>query len=181
MPKPNKPRTPAMNRPPTPKHHPNPCLDRHSRSPKPGTAWHVGLRHNRLAGFVGCGEQAVFAVCVEREICRSAVSPLPDRTSETTKSARGARRSVLELWRTSVRRGNRRAGQPADGLPPRAEHRARRAGAACPNEKSLKARVPSASPPPAPGPCPYRASGSGRIWKCTILLFVPLPPSVCQT
>ncbi len=26
----------------------------------------------------------------------------------------------------------------------------------------------------------YRASGSGRSWKCTILLFVPWPPSVCQ-
>ena len=27
----------------------------------------------------------------------------------------------------------------------------------------------------------YRANGSGRSWKWTILLLVPRPPSVCQT
>jgi hypothetical protein len=27
----------------------------------------------------------------------------------------------------------------------------------------------------------YRASGFGRIWNLTILPFVPLPPSTCQT
>ena len=39
--------------------------------------------------------------------------------------------------------------------------------------------------PPVPtrsvGEVDYRANGSGRSWKWTILLLVPRPPSVCQT